>query len=194
MLKFFDSAHKCPLHLQLVGDGEKKNWGEKNLVIEKGCVLMRMSQKTGLYHITAFFEVLQKGCCGGWGEKWCFLWKKFGLLSFFLLLSFRSKMRMIEVFVFLRCGVGKRKRRNRVKQLWATHDKTNCSCCSTGWYLCKYFSNEWILCLKTENISFLLLIIIIMVVVALGSNAVARLKSLMRSIKALEALFLITES
>lgn len=25
--------------------------------------------------------------------------KKFGLLSFFLLLSFRSKMRMIEVFV-----------------------------------------------------------------------------------------------
>ena len=197
MLKFFDSAHKCPLHLQLVGDGEKKNWGEKNLVIERGCVLMRMSQKNGLYHITAFFlKFCKKGCCGGWGEKWCFLWKKFGLLSFFLLLSFRSKMRMIEVFVFLRCGVGKRKRRNRVKQLWATHDKTNCSCCSTGWYLCKYFfSNEWILCLKTENISFLLLIIIIiMVVVALGSNAVARLKSLMRSIKALEALFLITES
>ena len=26
--------------------------------------------------------------------------KRFGLLSFFLLLSFRSKMRMIEVFVF----------------------------------------------------------------------------------------------
>ena len=101
MLKFFDSAHKCPLHLQLVGDGEKKNWGEKNLVIEKGCVLMRMSQKTGLYHITAFFflKFCKKGCCGGWGEKWCFLWKKFGLLSFFLLLSFRSKMRMIEVFV-----------------------------------------------------------------------------------------------
>ena len=111
MLKFFDSAHKCPLHLQLVGDGEKKNWGEKNLVIERGCVLMRMSQKTGLYHITAFFlKFCKKGCCGGWGEKWCFLLKKFGLLSFtFLLLSFRSKMRMIEVFVFWDAGSEKGK-------------------------------------------------------------------------------------
>ena len=56
-----------------------------------------------------FFEVLQKGCCGGWGEKLCFLLKKFGLLSFFLLLSFRSKMRMIEVFVFWDAGSEKGK-------------------------------------------------------------------------------------
>ena len=48
-----------------------------------------------------FLKFCKKGCCGGWGEKWCFLLKKkFDLLSFFfLLLSFRSKMRMIEVFV-----------------------------------------------------------------------------------------------
>ena len=84
MLKFFDSAHKCPLHLQLVGDGEKKNWGEKNLVIERGCVLMRMSQKTGLYHITAFFWSFAKKVVAADEEKnGVFYWKKFGLLSFF---------------------------------------------------------------------------------------------------------------
>ena len=82
MLKFFDSAHKCPLHLQLVGDGEKKNWGEKNLVIERGCVLMRMSQKTGLYHITAFFEVLQKRLLRRMRRKMVFSMEKIWLTIF----------------------------------------------------------------------------------------------------------------
>ena len=84
MLKFFDSAHKCPLHLQLVGDGEKKNWGEKNLVIERGCVLMRMSQKTGLYHITVFFfEVLQKRLLRRMRRKIVFSIEKIWLTIFF---------------------------------------------------------------------------------------------------------------
>jgi len=110
MLKFFDSAHKCPLHLQLVGDGEKKNWGEKNLVIERGCVLMRMSQKTGLYHITAFFLKFCKKVVAADEEKNCvFYWKNLAYYLFFLLLSFRSKMRMIEVFVFWDAGSEKGK-------------------------------------------------------------------------------------
>ena len=86
MLKFFDSAHKCPLHLQLVGDGEKKNWGEKNLVIERGCVLMRMSQKTGLYHITAFFLKFCKKVVAADEEKnGVFYWKN---LAYYLFFSF----------------------------------------------------------------------------------------------------------
>ena len=85
MLKFFDSAHKCPLHLQLVGDGEKKNWGEKNLVIERGCVLMRMSQKTGLYHITAFFffwSFAKKVVAADEEKNGVFYWKKIWLTIF----------------------------------------------------------------------------------------------------------------
>ena len=110
MLKFFDSAHKCPLHLQLVGDGEKKNWGEKNLVIERGCVLMRMSQKTGLYHITAFFWSFAKRLLRRMRRKMVFSIEKIWLtIFFFLLLSFRSKMRMIEVFVFWDAGSEKGK-------------------------------------------------------------------------------------
>lgn len=110
MLKFFDSAHKCPLHLQLVGDGEKKNWGEKNLVIERGCVLMRMSQKTGLYHITAFFWSFAKRLLRRMRRKIVFSIEKIWLtIFFFLLLSFRSKMRMIEVFVFWDAGSEKGK-------------------------------------------------------------------------------------
>jgi len=110
MLKFFDSAHKCPLHLQLVGDGEKKNWGEKNLVIERGCVLMRMSQKTGLYHITAFFWSFAKRLLRRMRRKIVFsIEKNLAYYLFFLLLSFRSKMRMIEVFVFWDAGSEKGK-------------------------------------------------------------------------------------
>ena len=87
MLKFFDSTHKCPLHLQLVGDGEKKNWGEKNLVIEKGCVLMRMSQKTGLYHITAFFfwSFAKKVVAADEEKNGVFYWKK--NLTYYLFFS-----------------------------------------------------------------------------------------------------------
>jgi len=111
MLKFFDSAHKCPLHLQLVGDGEKKNWGEKNLVIERGCVLMRMSQKKPVCTILLlFFEVLQKRLLRRMRRKMVFSIEKIWLtIFFFLLLSFRSKMRMIEVFVFWDAGSEKGK-------------------------------------------------------------------------------------
>ena len=70
-------------------------------MIERGCVLMRMSQKTGLYHITAFLKFCKKIVAADEEKNCVFYWKKFGLLSFFfLLLSFGSKMRMIEVFVF----------------------------------------------------------------------------------------------
>ena len=61
---------------------------------------MRMSQKTGLYHITAFFEDLQKRLLRRMRRKMVFsIEKNLAYYLFFLLLSFRSKMRMIEVFV-----------------------------------------------------------------------------------------------